>query len=207
MPSLISYIGKATLPEGRLSVLLLVSFMLREISILNNNRPSALTSAVVLALASITLSPIALAQNRALEEVIVTAQKRAQSVQDVPLSVTSISEETLVNMGVIDTADLTKLSSSLTLAQGRSRQVTSFVIRGIGTNVYSIGVEPSVAVVINESSSDRYRVTLFANNITDENYRAGIADAREFFGGKTALAQVILRAAQSYYGLRVKFAF
>jgi iron complex outermembrane receptor protein len=106
-----------------------------------------------LAIAAILLPGLSLAQDRVLEEVIVTAQKRAESVQDVPMGVTAISAEALARAGISNTADLVKLSPSLTFAAGDNAQNSGFSIRGVGTSVYSIGVENSVAVVIDDVST------------------------------------------------------
>ncbi|MFK7975231.1 MAG: TonB-dependent receptor [Halioglobus sp.] len=93
------------------------------------------------------------ANARTLEEVVVTAQKRTQSVQDVPLSITAISAAELARAGITNTTDIVKLAPSLTFAQGNNRQNSGFSIRGVGTQVFSIGVENSVAVVIDDVST------------------------------------------------------
>ena len=93
------------------------------------------------------------AQERMLEEVIVTAQKRSESVQDVPLAVSAIGAATIEEAGIISTTDLTRLVPSLTATEGQNKQNASFNIRGVGTNVFSIGVETSVAVVIDDVST------------------------------------------------------
>lgn len=107
---------------------------------------------VVAGLACAVASPIVTADERVLEEVIVTAQKREQSLHDVPVAVTAFSAETIEAMGIVDTTDLTRASASLTFTGGGSKQNTGFRVRGIGTTVFSIGVEQSVAVVIDEVS-------------------------------------------------------
>ncbi|MCB1691103.1 MAG: TonB-dependent receptor, partial [Halioglobus sp.] len=63
------------------------------------------------------------------------------------------------------------------------------------------------SIGISEKTTDQYRVTLFVNNLTDENYRAGIADVRDLFGGDLALGQVLPRSAQRYYGVRLRYSF
>lgn len=103
-------------------------------------------------LAAISMQTPAVAQDRQIEEVLVTAQKRAESLQDIPVSVTAISAEDLTIMGIQDSAELTRASASLTYTEGGDKQNSSFRIRGIGTSVYSISVEPSVAVVIDNVS-------------------------------------------------------
>ncbi len=85
-----------------------------------------------------------------LEEIVVTAQKREQNMQDVPVSVTALSSEALANNRIADFADLTRAASSLTVTQATSSPNNSIILRGIGTFAFSIGVEPSVAVIVDD---------------------------------------------------------
>ena len=66
---------------------------------LSINQRSTSVSAVIVALACSLLSPTAFAQTRILEEVIVTAQKRAQSSQDIPVAVSALSADMLEQAG------------------------------------------------------------------------------------------------------------
>lgn len=105
----------------------------------------------ILALPVLTLSSLqASSQTRQLEEVIVTAQKRAQSVLDVPIAVSAYTGNKLEELNIEQITDLSRIAPSLTYNAGNQRQNTGLRIRGIGTNVFSIGVEPSVAVMIDE---------------------------------------------------------
>lgn len=90
------------------------------------------------------------AYSAVLEEVIVTAQKREQNMMDVPVALTAVTPEDLLSYGVRDTADLTKISPSLTYDQTGLAQNSGFRIRGIGTVVYSVSAESAVAVVIDD---------------------------------------------------------
>lgn len=85
-----------------------------------------------------------------LEEIIVTAQKREQNMQDVPVAVTALSAETLTNRNVASVADLPRLAPSLTLTQGNVPTNNSLNLRGIGTIAFSTAIEPSVAVVVDD---------------------------------------------------------
>lgn len=115
----------------------------------NKNLPSRLSLALTLGL----LPTLSFAQERVLEEVVVTAQKRAQNLQDVPVGITAITGEMIANAGITNTTDLVKLAPSLTFGQGNNKQNSGFSIRGVGTLVFSIGVENSVAVVIDDVST------------------------------------------------------
>ncbi|MCC7267052.1 MAG: Plug domain-containing protein, partial [Caulobacteraceae bacterium] len=83
----------------------------------------------------------------AVEEVVVTAQKRAENVQDVPISVTAFSGKTLEAAGVQDIRDLRRITPSLYLATSSNTSNTRIMLRGVGTNG-NTAVEPSVATFV-----------------------------------------------------------
>lgn len=85
-----------------------------------------------------------------LEEIVVTAQRREQRLQDVPVAVTALTAEALANRGITQIADITRAIPSLTITQAQSANNTSINIRGIGTSAFSIGAEPAVAVVVDD---------------------------------------------------------
>ena len=68
-----------------------------------------------------------------LEEVVVTAQKRSQSAQEVPIAITAMSAEDMRSAGVFDASDLTDVNPSISFDTGQSSQNSSLKIRGIGT--------------------------------------------------------------------------
>lgn len=84
----------------------------------------------------------------ALEEVIVTATKREQSLQDVSVAVTALSDEMIREQQITSSEDLIGLVPSLTLQKGSNPRQTSFNIRGIGTQSFSSAVEPSVSTML-----------------------------------------------------------
>jgi iron complex outermembrane receptor protein len=83
-----------------------------------------------------------------MEEITVTARKREQSLQDVSVSVTALSDSLLQDSFLTDAEDLTQLVPSLTLQKSGAPRSTSFNIRGIGTQSFSDGVESSVSTVL-----------------------------------------------------------
>jgi outer membrane receptor protein involved in Fe transport len=82
------------------------------------------------------------------DEIIVTAQKREQRLQDVPVVVTVLSEQLLEDAGVRDIRDLAQLTPGLTVTSTFSEAATTARIRGIGTVGDNPGLESSVGVVI-----------------------------------------------------------
>src|ERR1700734_14984 len=83
-----------------------------------------------------------------LTEIIVTAQKREQNIQDVPISVIALSAQQLRDGGVTDIKNLQALMPGLTVTSTTSENVTTARIRGIGTVGDNPGLESSVGVVI-----------------------------------------------------------
>ncbi len=90
----------------------------------------------------------ALAQAGQLEEVVVTATKRAESLQDVPVSVSALSESTIQEAGVEDIADVAALVPSLTVASNINPFATAIRIRGFGTAQNDPSLEASVAFIL-----------------------------------------------------------
>ena len=83
-----------------------------------------------------------------IDDIIVTAQKREQSLQDVPIVVTTLSQELLQGAGVQDIKDLQILTPGMTVTSTQSEASTTVRIRGAGTVGDNPGLESSVGVVI-----------------------------------------------------------
>ena len=84
-----------------------------------------------------------------LEEVVVTAQKREQSIQDVPISITAISGDSLQNNIVQDVYDLRATVPALDVrGVDPPSQGAAFAIRGLGSSVFNMGFEPTVGTFI-----------------------------------------------------------
>lgn len=82
------------------------------------------------------------------DALVVTAQKREQNLQDVPVVVTTLPEKLLQNTGVRDIKDLTLLTAGLIVTSTTSEASTTARIRGVGTVGDNPGLESSVGVVI-----------------------------------------------------------
>ena len=81
-------------------------------------------------------------------EIIVTAQKRTQNLQDVPIVVTTVSKQLLQDAGIKDIKDLALLVPGLVVTSTTNEGSTTARIRGIGTVGDNPGLESSVGVVI-----------------------------------------------------------
>jgi iron complex outermembrane receptor protein len=86
-----------------------------------------------------------------LEEIIVTAQKRSEDVQSVPIAVSVLTADDLQKQNIFDAAQLQYSMPSLQ-QQSTNNQVgaTNFFIRGVGTAIYGPAVESTVATVIDD---------------------------------------------------------
>src|SRR5882757_4700995 len=85
-----------------------------------------------------------------LEEVLVTATKRAESLQNVPVSVTALTAGVLERSNVRELGDLVKLSPGLTITYDSQPGNFNISMRGIGTFSNGIAVESDVAVVVDD---------------------------------------------------------
>lgn len=103
--------------------------------------------AAVAATVGLSLSPAALSQGM-LEEVIVTASKRQQTLQEVPIAVSVVTAESIEQSQVLDIKDLQTLVPSLRVTQLQGSAQTNFIIRGFGNGANNAGIEPSVGVFI-----------------------------------------------------------
>jgi outer membrane receptor protein involved in Fe transport len=83
-----------------------------------------------------------------IEEIIVTASKRAQTLQEVPIAVSVVTGEVLEKAQIQDIKDLQSLVPSLRVTQLQTTGNTNFVIRGFGNGANNAGIEPSVGVFI-----------------------------------------------------------
>lgn len=101
----------------------------------------------IAAAAACAIPQVSLAQG-ALEEIVVTATKRAQTLQEIPVAVSVTSSETIEKSQIQDIADLQSVVPSLRVAQQRSSAQTNFTIRGFGNGANNPGIEPSVGVFI-----------------------------------------------------------
>jgi len=76
-------------------------------------------------------------RSRAIEEIVVTAQKREENLKDVPLSVAAFSADALDARQVLTLQDLPKLTPGLTVTPQAG--FTSLFLRGVGSDAYALG--------------------------------------------------------------------
>ncbi|SLK10708.1 TonB-dependent receptor [Novosphingobium mathurense] len=85
-----------------------------------------------------------------IEEIVVTAQKREQRLQDVPVAVSALTSDALEDRGIKDVVDVQRAVPALTITQSQNPQNSSINLRGIGTFAFGIGIEPAVSIVVDD---------------------------------------------------------
>ncbi|GMG85748.1 TonB-dependent receptor [Biformimicrobium ophioploci] len=112
------------------------------------NRTALFSAISATMMVCLPASALASEERLALEEVVVTAQKREQNLLDVPVSVQALTGSGLEDAGVQDFADLVNVSPSLGLQDNLAPWQKSVYIRGVGTTINSPTVESSVSTVL-----------------------------------------------------------
>jgi iron complex outermembrane receptor protein len=86
----------------------------------------------------------------ALEEIVVTAQKKQENEQNVGISITALSSQDIVNLGIVDTTDVARVAPSVQFNK-LSESYIVFNIRGVAQNDYGDQQEPPVAIYEDDS--------------------------------------------------------
>lgn len=113
----------------------------------NYNIGSALSIGLLAAAVSTVVQAQSSEQTFAIEEIVVTAQKREQSLQDVPIALSAFGSDSIKQLGASDFKGLTAVTPGFSVSGG-SGAFPSPYIRGIGSNVTSVGSDPSIGVYI-----------------------------------------------------------
>lgn len=123
-------------------------------------------------------------------DIIVTANRRSERLQDVPIAVTAVAGETLRERGVGNPEDLGRLAPSLVTQNNASNaQGTNFSIRGVGTSSFQRSVEPSVALVVDDVTLIRSELGVI--NFTDLAQVEILNGPQGFLFGKNASAGLV----------------
>ena len=115
---------------------------------------TALHSAIVAALAGYTAAGthVALSQEGALEEIIVTAEFREANVQDTPIAITAVNAEMLEARSQTNLAQITAQTPNVSLRPAGSSSGSALIayIRGIGQSDFNPSVEPGVGIYVDD---------------------------------------------------------
>lgn len=114
--------------------------------------PVVSMTALVASLANATLPTLARSETAEMEEVVVTARKRAEAAQSVPISLTALSGEALEQRSVRSLADVAQFTPNLTFDVGAGSaggtSGSSIYIRGIGKTEFNGVYEPGVGIYV-----------------------------------------------------------
>ena len=83
-----------------------------------------------------------------LSEIVVTAQKRSEKLQDVPVAISVVSGEMIAAKGAVNLEGAQYLVPSLNFRKSGTTINQSLFLRGVGTSTFSIAGEPSISTVV-----------------------------------------------------------
>ena len=130
-----------------------------------HQRRGAIALGVASALAGGVLVPSgsrADSANPVLEEVVVTAQRREQNLQDVGISVTAFSGAQIRDLVFLDAVDIVQQTPNVTIAQSGAGAINTFAIRGVTQSDFAGVHESPVAVYLDEAYVSQNTVTNFS---------------------------------------------
>lgn len=103
----------------------------------------------ILSAGAIGLVPLTASAQLTLEEVVVTARKREESLQETPIAVTALSGETLQDLGLSDISDLRKIAPNVDLYDGNGTGGSGNIfIRGVGARNTGVNFDSGVGIYI-----------------------------------------------------------
>lgn len=124
-----------------------------------------------------------------LEEVIVTARQREESLLETPVAVTAVNAEQLATFGAMDPRDLARQVPSLAIDRSSSGGGGVIVLRGIGSSPSNAGFDQAVAVNVDGVQTGRARVINFG--LLDLKQVEVMKGPQALFFGKNSPAGVI----------------
>lgn len=100
-------------------------------------------------------TPAAPPSDGALPEILVTAQRREESQQDVPVTISAVSGEQLRAQGANTLMDIQQMVTGISIRENNDQRNVGFLIRGVGSNQSFIGIEPSAAINVDGEVQSR----------------------------------------------------
>ena len=83
-----------------------------------------------------------------LQDIVVTARKRTESLQNVPAAISAISAEELARRDVTSLENVAAMTPNFVIGRSGVGSGASLAMRGVGSNFTSLGIEQSVAVIV-----------------------------------------------------------
>jgi iron complex outermembrane receptor protein len=158
-------------------------------------RTALLAGSVAGGLAALSAGPVVAQDARTvtqLETVVVTATRRAESQQTVPVAVTAVSAEQIAAAGLRDTTALQQVAPSLVITVSNSETTGGVLrIRGVGTQGQNLGLEAAVGVFVD--GVYRSRPALALNDLLDVRQIEVLRGPQgTLFGKNTSAGAIIL---------------
>lgn len=147
------------------------------------------THCVGLAISAVLASSGTMAVTNTLEEVLVTAQKRSQSLQDVPIAISALDAQAMANAGVQSINDVSRLVPALEVQSSVDPVSTNYRIRRVGNLGNIPTFEPAVGVFID--GAFRLRSVFAATDLFDLERIEILRGPQSTLYGKNSTAGVI----------------
>lgn len=140
----------------------------------------------LLALATLSAAAPLSAQ---IDEIVVTARAVEESIRNIPVSITAVNEERLERFSLNTMTDLEAMTPQLSIFRAGNGSAASVQIRGIGSTTTSIGIEQSVAVMIDGVYFPQGRA--INEGLFDVSQVAILKGPQALYFGKNATAGVV----------------
>ena len=124
-----------------------------------------------------------------IEEIIVTARKQSETLQDVPVTIAAMTEQDLERYNITTLVDAAKMVPNMRIAHGGSGNGSSLTLRGIGSSSISAAFDHSVAINIDGVVVNRGR--FIHNSYMDMNQLEVLKGPQSLYFGKSATAGVV----------------
>jgi len=128
-------------------------------------------------------------QQGGIADIVVTARKRQETAQDVPVAVQAISAEQIANRDVTSVEKIAAITPQFNVGRASNGSGAQLTLRGIGSSSTSIGIEQSVAVVVDGAYYGQGRV--IQEGFFDLDRVEVLKGPQALFFGKNATAGVI----------------
>ena len=129
------------------------------------------------------------AAEQAIEEIIVTARQQAEGLQDVPVTITALTEADLERYNVRDLREAAKLVPNMQIVHGASGNGSNLYIRGVGSSSISAAFDQSVSINLDGVISSRGR--LIHSSYLDMKQIEVLKGPQSLYFGKSATAGVV----------------
>jgi hypothetical protein len=195
---------------------------------MSHSRLPLTAACVPLAIASgtVSFSPLCLAQDGVLEEVIVTARRRLESLQETPVAVTALSAAALSEACVRNLSDLNSITPNIEVASTNgTAPLANIYIRGVGQRNTDPNIDSGIGIYFDSAScrsgqwledeqldisarltwistNDKWVGALYGTNLTEQDYMIGgspLAESEALGGSANALPGM--------YGVELQYQF